>query len=138
MRCRACSATIADGARFCHACGARVLASRRTVGDAPGNGESARRAAAAASSSPPVPPAPASPPDHADAAASGIGGDRRIVTALFADLVDYVRLVAEHDAEEVRRRVDAALGARVDAIQRFDGTPVKFIGVRRLRLARRA
>ena len=60
--------------------------------------------------------------------AAGEAGDRRIVTALFADLVDYVRLVAEHDAEEVRRRVDAALGAMVDAIVAFDGTREKFIG----------
>jgi class 3 adenylate cyclase len=63
-----------------------------------------------------------------DPAAAGAGGDRRIVTALFADLVDYVRLVAEHDAEDVRRRVDAALVAMVDAIQGFDGTREKFIG----------
>jgi class 3 adenylate cyclase len=63
-----------------------------------------------------------------DPSATGSGGDRRIVTALFADLVDYVRLVAEHDPEEVRRRVDAALVAMVDAIQGFDGTREKFIG----------
>jgi class 3 adenylate cyclase len=50
------------------------------------------------------------------------------VTALFADLVDYVRLVAEHDAEDVRRRVDAALVAMVEAIEAFDGTREKFIG----------
>jgi adenylate cyclase len=55
-------------------------------------------------------------------------GDRRIVTALFADLVDYVRLVAVHDPEEVRRKVDAALRAMVDAIKAFDGTREKFIG----------
>jgi len=55
-------------------------------------------------------------------------GDRRIVTALFADLVDYVRLVAEHDPEEVRRKVDAALRAMVEAIQAHDGTREKFIG----------
>ncbi len=55
-------------------------------------------------------------------------GDRRIVTALFADLVDYVRLVAEHDPEEVRRKVDAALRAMVAAIKAFDGTREKFIG----------
>lgn len=55
-------------------------------------------------------------------------GDRRIVTALFADLVDYVRLVAEHDAEDVRRRVDAALTAMVEAIEAHDGTREKFIG----------
>jgi len=55
-------------------------------------------------------------------------GDRRIVTALFADLVDYVRLVAEHDPEDVRRKVDAALRAMVAAIKAFDGTREKFIG----------
>ena len=55
-------------------------------------------------------------------------GDRRIVTALFADLVDYVRLVAEHDPEDVRRKVDAALRAMVEAIKAFDGTREKFIG----------
>src|SRR4029078_1674764 len=62
------------------------------------------------------------------ACAAGSGGDRRIVTALFADLVDYVRLVAEHDAEEVRRRVDAALMAMGAAIERYDATRENFIG----------
>jgi class 3 adenylate cyclase len=47
---------------------------------------------------------------------------------LFADLVDYVRLVAEHDPEDVRRKVDAALRAMVEAIQAYDGTREKFIG----------
>jgi adenylate cyclase len=55
-------------------------------------------------------------------------GDRRIVTALFADLVDYVRLVAEHDPEDVRHQVDSALQAMVEAIESFDGTREKFIG----------
>jgi adenylate cyclase len=55
-------------------------------------------------------------------------GDRRIVTALFADLVDYVRLVAEYDPEDVRRQVDSALLAMVEAIEAFDGTREKFIG----------
>ena len=75
-------------------------------------------------------PAPSAGPGRSegDARAAGEAGDRRIVTALFADLVDYVRLVAEHDAEEVRQRVDAALAAMVAAIARFDGTREKFIG----------
>ena len=55
-------------------------------------------------------------------------GDRRIVTAVFADLVDYVRLVAEHDPEDVRARVDSALTAMGEAIEAFDGTREKFIG----------
>ena len=65
-------------------------------------------------------------------------GDRRIVTALFADLVDYVRMLAEHDPEDVRARVTAALATMAAAIERFDGTREKFIGdarVRGLRLA---
>lgn len=65
---------------------------------------------------------------RAETATSVERGDRRIVTALFADLVDYVRLVAEHDAEDVRRQVDSALQAMVEAIEAFDGTREKFIG----------
>jgi class 3 adenylate cyclase len=69
-----------------------------------------------------LPPEPIAPP------ASGMAGDRRVVTALFADLVDYVRLVAEHDPEVVRRRVGAALATMSEAIDGFDGTREKFIG----------
>ena len=55
-------------------------------------------------------------------------GDRRIVTALFADLVDYVRMLAEHDAEDVKHRVDAALAKLDAAVERFGGRREKFIG----------
>lgn len=106
MRCSACGAIVGPAARFCERCGTRLTPSRSGHRTTP---------------SPPV-------AETTDPAASGSAGDRRIVTALFADLVDYVRLVAEHDAEEVRRRVDAALRQMVDAIDRFDGTREKFIG----------
>ena len=56
------------------------------------------------------------------------GADRRVVSALFADLVDYVRMIAEHDPEEVRQRVDAALAAMAEAVHRYEGTVEKFIG----------
>ena len=49
------------------------------------------------------------------------------MTALFADLVDYVRMIAEHDPEDVKQRVDGALAAMAEAVQ-FDGTIEKFIG----------
>jgi class 3 adenylate cyclase len=132
VRCRACGAVVGANARFCEQCGTRLLASD-------GSGS----AAGATIELPPGPPrkagrsfartqAMAASSDGGrashDPSATGSGGDRRIVTALFADLVDYVRLVAEHDPEEVRRRVDAALVAMVDAIQGFDGTREKFIG----------
>ena len=98
MRCRTCGAVSRARARFCDQCGSRLEGARRSVPD---------------------------PPPKAD----GIEiGDRRIVTALFADLVDYVRLVAEHDLEDVRARVDSALSVMGEAIEAFDGTREKFIG----------
>ena len=131
MRCRACGAVVGTNARFCEQCGTRLHASdgsgppAGSTIDVPSpvrtGGRSFARTEAMAS------PANETGPAR-DPSASGSAGDRRIVTALFADLVDYVRLVAEHDPEEVRRRVDAALVAMVDAIQGFDGTREKFIG----------
>jgi class 3 adenylate cyclase len=98
VRCRTCGAASRATARFCDQCGSRLSATR-----------------AGRSKLPPI--------------ATGIEqGDRRIVTAVFADLVDYVRLVAEHDPEEVRARVDSALTAMGEAIEQYDGTREKFIG----------
>ncbi|TMF34646.1 MAG: hypothetical protein E6I26_11520 [Chloroflexi bacterium] len=118
VRCRACGATVGAAARFCEQCGARVQprGSPRSGELGPDQAVRPRRPRAGRDGRPP------------DSAAAGSAGDRRIVTALFADLVDYVRLVAEHDPEEVRRRVNAALVAMVDAIERYDGTREKFIG----------
>ena len=67
------------------------------------------------------------PPSPTRPAAVDVG-DRRVVTALFADLVDYVRMLAEHDPEEVRARVGRALVRMGDAIERLGGTREKFIG----------
>ena len=55
-------------------------------------------------------------------------GDRRVVTALFADLVGYTRLVDELDPEEVRARVDGALTALAQAVVQFGGSLEKFVG----------
>ncbi|HEX2755773.1 MAG TPA: adenylate/guanylate cyclase domain-containing protein, partial [Candidatus Limnocylindrales bacterium] len=133
MRCRACGAVVGANARFCEQCGTRLHApdssapyGGSTIGvDPPPTARKTTRSFARTK-------AMASPPGSdrlaQDPSATGAAGDRRIVTALFADLVDYVRLVAEHDPEEVRRRVEGALVAMVDAIQSFDGTREKFIG----------
>jgi class 3 adenylate cyclase len=55
-------------------------------------------------------------------------GDRRVVTALFADIVGYTRLVDELDPEEVRARVDGALSILGRAVVHFGGEVEKFIG----------
>ena len=55
-------------------------------------------------------------------------GDRRIVSALFADIVEYSRLVSELDPEDVVARIDEAFTLLADAVERYDGTVEKFIG----------
>ena len=98
MQCPSCGASQTASARFCDQCGAYLTPPRAT----------------------------------GSAEAPVLGrmdvGDRRVVTALFADLVDYVRMLAEHDPEEVRVRVGTALGRMGEAIERLDGTREKFIG----------
>ncbi|MFL5687059.1 MAG: ATP-binding protein [Chloroflexota bacterium] len=98
MRCPSCGADADEDARFCARCGASIRPAD-SVSGAPGGG---------------------TPPPE--------GGDRRVVTALFADLVDYVRMLAEHDPEDVRARVTSALMTMASAIERFEGTREKFIG----------
>jgi class 3 adenylate cyclase len=106
VRCPSCGSQGAEGARFCDRCGTAL-----DTGVAPDPSTSTAE--------------PAEPDDRVTPAEPG---DRRVVTALFADLVDYVRMIAEHDPEEVRARVTAALATMADAIERFEGTREKFIG----------
>jgi len=106
MRCPSCGSQGAIGARYCDRCGTALDPDASHGTD----------------------PAVAGQPAIGDGGAATEPGDRRVVTALFADLVDYVRMIAEHDPEEVRTRVTAALATMADAIGRFDGTREKFIG----------
>ena len=110
MRCASCGSQGAEGARFCDRCGAPLDR------DKPDPGAGGPEAG------------PALDVTTAYDAGSPEPGDRRIVTALFADLVDYVRMIAEHDPEEVRARVTAALATMAESIERFEGTREKFIG----------
>ena len=103
MRCPSCGSRASADARFCDRCGA-ALGDDATRSEAPGGSSD--------------PSGELLPP----------GGDRRVVTALFADLVDYVRLLAEHDPEEVRSQVTTALVAMAESIERLGGTREKFIG----------
>jgi adenylate cyclase len=98
--CPSCGAKANRRANFCDRCGARLVAARASAAEA----------------------------ETSETGDIGEGGDRRVVTALFADLVDYVRMIAEHDPEEVRARVRNALRQMADAIERFGGTREKFIG----------
>jgi class 3 adenylate cyclase len=96
VRCPTCGVQGGENARFCANCGTPLLT--RTKGIQAGW------------------------TDRAVSPGRNPTGDRRIVTALFADLVDYVRMLAEHDPEDVRARVTSALATMATAIERLDGT----------------
>ena len=57
-----------------------------------------------------------------------LGGDRRELTMLFADLVGFTSFSEKRSAEEVIRQLNEYLGAMTDVIFRWNGTLDKFVG----------
>src|ERR1700756_2305376 len=99
MRCAKCGANNPDAKRFCGDCGAALVA----VAEAP-------------TSRPEAPPTvpPASRPELPE-------GERKTVTALFADLKGSTELMENLDPEEARAVIDPTLKLMMDAVHRYDG-----------------
>jgi class 3 adenylate cyclase len=64
---------------------------------------------------------------EADGAAA-LDGERKTVTALFADLKGSTELMADLDPEEARSIIDPALKLMIDAVHRYDGYVVQYTG----------
>ncbi len=60
--------------------------------------------------------------------ASALDGERKTVTALFADIKGSTELEQDLDPEEARAIVDPALKLMIDAVQRYDGYVVQSTG----------
>lgn len=56
------------------------------------------------------------------------GRERRLVTVLFADLVDSTRLVESLDPEDARARLDELFGSLAGEVRRLGGTLEKYVG----------
>jgi len=134
MRCSKCGRENRAGRRFCAHCGARltlVCASCKAENE-PGErfcgecgtalGEPAKSAAS---------PDPRSTPPHladrilaeqaAMEARAAADGERKTITALFADITGSVELMQNLDPEEARAVVDPALQLMMDAVHRYEG-----------------
>src|SRR5580698_9507027 len=61
-------------------------------------------------------------------AAENIDGERKTVTALFADIKGSTELMQDLDPEEARAIIDPALRLMIDAVHRFDGYVVQSTG----------
>src|ERR1700732_1635160 len=108
--CPTCKTSASPGARFCKKCGTALPAALPDSHPTRPS-ESPIRVTADASS-----------------ATDAIGGERKTVTALFADLKGSTALMEALDPEEARAIVDPALRIMVEAVRRYEGYVVQSTG----------
>jgi hypothetical protein len=102
-KCTVCGALNQPGAKFCDECGAPLDAIRRSP-PAISPGETETRVTADQSETTFQPE-----------------GERKTITALFADLKGSTELIERLDPEEARAIVDPALKVMVEAVGRYEG-----------------
>ena len=133
-QCSACGYENRSGRQFCAQCGSRLPAACSACGFANEAGEKFCGGCGAAlgaqpASSPAVggPAAAAAAPERA-AARTGGDGERRPVTVLFADLVDYTRMSRALDPEDVHAMLERYYATADEIVERFGGSIDKHIG----------
>ncbi|MEH6577671.1 MAG: adenylate/guanylate cyclase domain-containing protein [Amphritea sp.] len=146
MRCASCGFENPPGAKFCNQCGEALA---RTC---PGCGQTVRPEAKfcdqcgtslTASSATAITPTEAVAPIHytpqhlaerilAEQAAlqarGAEAGERKIVTALFADTAGSTALIQNLDPEEVRSLIDPILALMMEAVHHYEGYVAKSLG----------
>ncbi len=110
LPCPSCGASNRARAKFCHACAAPLAAATETK-----SGAQQERPIIAIGT--------ASAQSHDEPE-----GERKTVTALFADIKGSTELMADLDPEEARAIIDPALRLMIDAVHRYDGYIVQSTG----------
>ena len=133
MRCPKCGVEVAPGKRFCADCGAALpircpkCGAEAQVGK-PFCADCGARLEAASL----APAGKSAPPLGgvlvAAEAAEIPEGERKTVTALFADIKGSTELMEDLDPEEARAIVDPALKLMIEAVHRYDGYVVQSTG----------
>src|SRR6516225_947201 len=132
MKCANCGAENRGGAKFCNECAAPIEASCPKCGskNKPGAkfcdecGTSLRSFVAASVRK----PNDSSIRVIESAVAENLDGERKTVTALFADIKSSMELMEDLDPEEARAIVDPALKLMIDAVHRYGGYIVQSTG----------
>jgi class 3 adenylate cyclase len=135
MLCPSCSYDNPADALFCMKCGTKVerrCSSCDTVNPADANFCRKCGGALGAAASSPGPAAAAKTPRvevaHERPTAEGLEGERKTVTALFADIKDSTEMMRDLDPEEARAVIDPALKLMIEAVHRYDGYVVQSTG----------
>jgi len=103
LACPACRAPVSPGARFCKKCGTSIGSAKADASATVSSTKSQIRVAA-------------------DNGASGaVDGERKTVTALFADIKGSTELMRDLDPEEARAIVDPVLQLMMAAVHRYGG-----------------
>jgi class 3 adenylate cyclase/tetratricopeptide (TPR) repeat protein len=130
MRCTKCGADNREGAKFCSECATPFAAKCPHCGAAnkPGAKFCDECAASLASPSTAKQSIQAASVEVEQTDASALEGERKTVTALFADIKGSTELEQDLDPEEARAIVDPALKLMIDAVRRYDGYIVQSTG----------
>ncbi len=131
MRCAKCGSDNRDGRKFCAKCAAPLARLCPQCGASNEPGENFCGECAAALVQPPVAPKKSNdaPIRIADTSApENIDGERKTVTALFADIKGSTELMEDLDPEDARAIIDPALKLMIDAAHRYDGYVVQSTG----------
>src|SRR5712692_1377640 len=138
MQCAKCGTENAVGKRFCSQCGSGLATRCPKCGAE--NAQASRFCGDCGAALPGNPAAPAKSSDTTSIAATVrviaeqlepsavVDGERKTVTALFADIKGSTELEQDLDPEDARAIVDPALKLMIDAVRRYDGYIVQSTG----------
>ncbi|WP_137894495.1 adenylate/guanylate cyclase domain-containing protein [Ramlibacter sp. 2FC] len=144
MRCISCGFENPAGAKFCEECGARLARVCPACGHEAGpSAKFCSECGAALGGTPPgAAPAASAPIDYtpphlaeriraaqaAMAARGATDGERKTITALFADMAGSTALIQDLDPEDARRLIDPVLALMMDAVHHYEGYVAKSMG----------
>ena len=131
MNCPRCQAPALEGAAFCEACGVRLERGCPSCGAEAGPAARFCRNCGSPLQAEDRAPAAFTPSHLATkilASRASLEGERKQVTALFADLRGSMELLESVDPEEARRLMDPAVQLMMDAVHRYEGTVNHVLG----------
>ncbi|KJK14261.1 hypothetical protein UB46_38955 [Burkholderiaceae bacterium 16] len=125
-QCAACGKAVGPTAKYCLACG--VPLADQVPGISGTSGDYIAKLLAPVHYTPPHLAERILAEWTAMEARGGTFGERKTITALFADMAGSTALIQDLDPEEARRLIDPVVTLMMDAVHHYEGYVVKFLG----------